>query len=139
MSQIMTKIKQRHQTKNTPTLEEFVYATDWLKSTQGAKTFDEVLISLVDYCKYIDKQKAKVEIYFIEKSKDINTKPLYSNFQIWKKEQALNDMDSQKYNAYIYSQHYSKALSQTTKKEKVTIIRDNAKQAKQTDCFGSKK
>ena len=82
MSQIIAKIKQRHSQKSKQTLEDFVYATDWLKSTQGAKTFDEVLISLVDYCQYIDKQKAKAQIYLIEKSKDVNTKPLYSNFQI---------------------------------------------------------
>ena len=120
----LQKIKQFFSKKQEP--ESFVYATDWLKSTEHLKTYDEVLLSLMDYYSYIDTQKAKVQTYFAQKQNS----PLYTNFKIeHNKKTTLNQMEGQKYDAYVYSKHYSKALSQIKEQGKVTIIKEQAKQA----------
>ena len=102
---IVAKIKQ-HFKKEKQQPENFVYAIDWLKSTEKLKTYDEFLISLMDYYSYIDTQKGRVQIYFAQKNKGLNPEALYTNFDLDKTDKAtLDKMESQKYDAYIYSKH----------------------------------
>ena len=142
MSIIIEKIKQKYSKKSKNEPEKFMYATDWLKSTEKLKTYDELTLSLVHYCSYVDKQEAKVKVYFAQKNGGVISQPnLYSNFSIEKTEkETISKMESEKYAAYTYSKHYNTAMSQLKQNEKVTVVSDNAKpKLAESDCFGSKK
>jgi len=136
MSEIIEKLKQKLLKKSKEQPEKFIYATDWLKSTESLKTYDELILSLVDYCSYVDKQKAKVIVYFAHNKGEKTSKPLYSNFTIEKNEkETVSKMDSEKYAAYTYSKHYNTAMSQIKQKGKVTTKQKLA----ESECFDSKK
>ena len=142
MSKIIEKIKQKHLKNSGKQAEKFVYATDWLKSTEDLKTYDDLILSLVDYCSYVDMQKAKVQAYFAQKNGGMApSHSLYANFTMEKTEkETVSKMDGEKYSAYIYSKHYNTAMSQLKHCGKVTVVRDSAKQKPiESECFGSKK
>jgi len=126
MSEIIEKLKQKLLKKSEEQSEKFIYAIDWLKSTENLKNYDELILSLVDYCSYVDMQKSKVQAYFAQKNGEALPKPaLYSNFIIEKNEkETVAKMDSEKYAAYTYSKHYNSAMSKIKQK---------------SECFDSKK
>lgn len=131
-----SKIFQKLTKKNEPkTQETFVYAIDWFKSTKNLKTYDECLLSLMNYCSYIDKEKTKVAIYFIDRQDLSNllylTSP-YKNFEMKPTaKETVKKMDSQKYDAYRYFRNYGKVMKTITQKDDSKIIKG--------ETFGSKK
>ncbi len=115
--------------------ETFVYAIDWFKSTKNIKTYDECFLSLMNYYSYIDKEKTKVALYYIDK-RDLSklkylTEP-YTNFEMKPTvNETVNEMEAQKYDAYRYFRNYGKASKIITQKGELKINKD--------ETFSSKK
>ncbi|MBR1925735.1 MAG: hypothetical protein IJ837_02645 [Clostridia bacterium] len=136
MSKAIKQLTQKFLKNSDEQTEKFVYATDWFESTKNLKTYDELILSLVDYCSYVDKQKLKVKVYFAQKNDKEQSKPaLYSNFPIDKSEkETVAKMDGEKYAAYTYSKHYNSIMS---KKETASLCENKKPEA--SEFFDSKK
>lgn len=108
--------------------EHFKFANEWIEEIKQNKTYDEVLLDLVNYFQYVDTQIKKIENFEATKSQIISkyglnkktyTPELYSNLK-WSDTANMNDtITSQSYNAYFYFSRNKGNFKNSNKTQKI--------------------